>query len=132
MKKTLSVILTALLLAAVVSGCAGTGEPAESSTAQNSATLYGSWTKSDWDSASSEEKELAVIFLVEEAAASEGGDAEVVQSIVDDAEESLSAGAYSEIEDAISNYFDNAGDNATLQDALKDVRSTISKYVALG
>lgn len=129
--RTLAAVLLAVLVAVSAAGCAAeeTGSPAGSS---GGGTLYGTWTSSDWDSATPEQKELAVVFLVEEAAASEGGDAEVVQSIVDEAEETLTPAQYSEIEDAISNYFGTAKEGATLQDALSDVRSTISKYVALG
>lgn len=131
-KKVIGIILSVLLFAAVAAGCAET-PPAETGTANSDRSdLYGEWTKSTWEDASPEEKELAVVFLVEEAAASQGGDAEVVQAIVDDAEETLTAAQYSEIEDAITNYFDNAKDGATLQDALHDVEGTISKYVALG
>lgn len=131
--KTVAIILSVLLVAAAAAGCSGS--PAAETGGAGSAArsnLYGEWTKSDWESASPEEKELAVIFLVEEAAASQGGDAEVVQSIIDQAEETLTAEQYDEIEGAITDYFDSAKEGATLQDALGDVRSTISKYVALG
>lgn len=130
MKKLVAVTLL-VLLGALCAGCSGA--PAETAApAADRAALYGNWTKSDWDSASAEEKQLAVVFLVEEAAASQGGDAEVVQAIVDDAEETLTAEQYTDIENAISSYFDSAGPDATLQDALHDVMGTISKYVALG
>ena len=132
MRRIATVALLIVCAAVFAAGCSAS--PAETTAAASSdrASLYGNWTKSEWDSASAQEKELAVVFLVEEAAASQGGDAEVVQSIVDEAEETLTAAQYSDIEDAITNYFDTAGSNATLQDALHDVEGTISKYVALG
>lgn len=132
MKKALTLVLVALLTAAVAAGCSSAPAADASAAADNRSDLYGNWTKSDWESATPEEKQLAVVFLVEEAAASQGSDAEVVQSIVDEAEETLTSEQYGEIEDAITSYFDSARDGATLQDALNDVKSTISKYVALG
>lgn len=122
------VLVAALMCTAVACGA----EPAPEESRGNSADLYGTWTKSDWESASPEQKQLAVIFLVEEGAASMGDDEEVVQSVIEDAEETLTAEQYEDIENAITNYFDTAKDGATLQSSLNDVLKTISKYVAIG
>lgn len=131
MKRTLLIVLS-LALVALMAGCsASAGTPAQS-VQRDSGEFYGTWTKSDWEAASPEEKQLAVVFLVSEAVASEGADEEVVQSIVDEAEETLTSDQYAQIEDAITAYFDKAGDKATLQDAVVDVRSAISKYVPIG
>lgn len=124
-------LLVVLTTAAVLTGCAGTAAQPEAAQ-KNTADLYGTWTKSDWEAATPEEKELAVVFLISEAAASQGSDEEVVQTIVDEAEQTLTSDQYAAIEDAITAYFDKSKEGATLQDALNDVMGTITKYVAIG
>lgn len=135
MKRILLIALS-LVMAAMIAGCSADAQAPsgseEASPTRDTGEFYGTWTKSDWDSASAEEKELAVIYLVSEAVASQGADEEVVQSTVDDAEESLTQDQYADIEDAITSYFDKAGDKGNLQDSLNDVMGTISKYVPIG
>lgn len=134
MKKTIAAAVLVLLVGILATGCqSGTGSASPDAAAtKNSDAYYATWTKSDWENASDEQKELAVIFLVEEAVASQGADEEVVQSTIDQAEETLTADQYEAIEDAISEYYDKAGDEATLEGSLNDVMGTISKYVPVG
>lgn len=134
MKRTLTVILGILMVAACAVGCSQTDQSAQASAAptQDSAAYYATWTKADWDNASEQEKEMAVIFLIEEAAATEGSDEEVVQAAVDQAEESLTPEQYAEIEDAVNAYYEKAGDKGKLEDSIGDLMGTISKYVAIG
>lgn len=132
MRKMLAICLLTVFTAVLAAGCAGTQTETAAEPQKNSGEFYGTWTKSDWESAGPEEKRLAVVYMIEEAAASQGSDEEVVQSIVNEAEETLTDTQYTEIEDAITAYFDNARDGAQLQNGLGDIEKTISKYVALG
>lgn len=134
MKKAICTVLCCVITVACLAGCSATSgstEP-ESTATKNTAEYYSTWTAQDWEEATPEEKQLAVIFLVEEAAATMGDDEEVVQSVVDEAEETLTGEQYEEIENAISDYFSKAGDKGNLQDSLHDVIGTISKYVPIG
>ena len=131
MRKVFAVCLLMVFTAALAAGCAGETE-VSTAPETNSGEFYGTWTKSDWENASAEEKRLAVVYMIDEAAASQGSDEEVVQSIVDEAEETLTDTQYTEIEDAITAYFDKAKEGAELQNALGDIEGTISKYVAIG
>ena len=133
MKKTLTAVLCCILAAACVAGCTQTADDSDTPTAtRNTGEYYSTWTAQDWENATPEERQLACIFLVEEAAATMGDDEEVVQSVVDEAEETLTPEQYEDIENAVSAYFENAGDKGNLQDSLHDVLPTISKYVAIG
>lgn len=135
MRKILAVILALAAVTALAAGCAqdaSSSAAPEASETRDTAEYYSTWTKQDWENATPEERQLACVFLVEEAVASQGADEEVVQSIVDQAEESLTPEAYSAIEEAITEYFDKSGDNANLQESLHDVIGTITKYVAIG
>lgn len=134
LKRILAVLVAVAALAAIAAGCSqdGTPAPAEPTPTKDTAEYYSTWTKQDWENATPEERQLACIFMVEEAVASQGADEEVVQSIIDQAEESMTPEAYTAIEDAITAYYDKSGDNANLQDALHDVIGTIEKYVAIG
>lgn len=133
MKRILAVNLLLICTVVFMAACAApTGTDTNAEPTKNSGEYYSTWTKSDWEEASPQEKQLAVLFLVEEAVASQGSDEEVVQSIVDEAEETLTDEQYDEIENAITSYFDKAKEGADLQSALGDVKGTISKYVAIG
>lgn len=135
MKKTLTILMCVALAAVFAAGCSQTpsaaSDDAAASPSKDTAEYYSTWTKADWDSATPEQKQFAVLFLVSEAAATMGDDEEIVQTTVDDAEESLTEEQYAEIEDAITKYFDEGGEKANLQDSLAHVRGTLSKYVPL-
>lgn len=134
MKRAIAVVLVLAAVAALAAGCGqdAASQSPEATETRNTAEYYSTWTKQDWENATPEERQLACVFLVEEAVASQGADEEVVQSIIDQAEESLTPEAYSAIEDAITEYYDKAGDDANLQESLHDVIGTITKYVAIG
>lgn len=133
MKRLLAVLLAVAALAVAAAGCSqdNASESPSAAATKDTGEYYSTWTKQDWENATPEERQLACIFLVEEAVSDEGADEEVVQNMVDQAEETLTSEQYSEIEDAITAYFDKAGDKANLAESLPDVRGTIEKYVPI-
>ena len=132
MKKLCALLLAALLMTALCTACSS-GEEADTASAsaaeQDASTVdYASWTKSDWDKATEEQKTGAARYMLFQIGESIMPDFStlVQEAETDDSVQAQIENSVKNIRDQIGTYFDDADSGATLGDLIEAAGTVVS------
>lgn len=118
MKRNLCVVLILCLLTiALTAGCASESEPSTSQLPTPKPIDFNSWTKSDWDSASAEQRLDAARFVLFELGSEYIEDFDDLAQNEKQSEFDHSA---ERVESAVSSYFESASDSDTLETFIQE------------